>query len=125
MRKLFRTILRLRSISTGAAKRAEAEMSSGALHSERGRELLSQRIFEVLDSWPETCRIVFIRSHYWGDTAEMISASMDMRPADVSQMLERCDQMLLAALRPFREEAGDPDQAGRERLTVPPRDLYC
>jgi hypothetical protein len=100
-------------------------MSTGVLHSERGRELLSQRIFEVLESWPEPYRLIFIRSHYWGDTAEMISASTDMTPADVSQTLERCDQMLLAALRPFREETGDPEQAGRERLTVPCRDLYC
>jgi len=100
-------------------------MSTGALHSERGRELLSQRILEVLDSWPEPYRLVFIRSHYWGDTAEMISASTDMTAADVSQMLELCDQSLLAALRPFREETGDPDQAGHERFSVPSRDLYC
>jgi hypothetical protein len=100
-------------------------MSSGALHSERGRELLSQRIFEVIESWPETYRLVFIRSHYWGDNAEMISASMDMTPADVCLALERCDQMLRAALRPFREETGDSDQGPPERFGVPSRHLYC
>jgi len=100
-------------------------MSMGALHSERGRELLSQRILEVLDSWPEHYRQVFIRSHYWGDTAEMISASMGMTLAEVSQMLECCDQKLLAALRPFRDEAGDPDQAGHEPFEVSSRDLRC
>jgi DNA-directed RNA polymerase specialized sigma24 family protein len=99
-------------------------MSTGALHSERGRELLSQRILEVLESWPEPYRLVFIKSHYWGDAAEMISASMDMTLADVSQMLERCDQQLLAALRPFREEAGDPDQSDHDRFKAPSRDLY-
>lgn len=100
-------------------------MSSGALHSERGRELLSQRIFEIIESWPEPYRLVFIRSHYWGDTAEMISGSMDMTPADVCLMLERCDQMLRAALRPFREETGDLEHGPPERSGVPSRHLYC
>ncbi len=100
-------------------------MSSGALHSERGRELLSQRIFEVIESWPDSHRLVFIRSHYWGETAEMISASMDMTPEDVSLVLEQCDQMLRASLRPFREDSGEPDPAVPERLGIPSRHLYC
>ncbi len=100
-------------------------MSTGALHSEQSRELLSRRILEVLESWPESYRLVFIRSHYWGDTAEMISASTEMTPADVSQMLEHCDQMLLAALRPFREETGEPDPADHEPFRIPARNLYC
>ena len=100
-------------------------MSTGALHSERGRELLSQRILEVLESWPESYRLVFIRSHYWGDTAEMISASMEMTPTEVSQLLDHCDQLLLAALRPLREEKGDPESAGDDPYRVPVRDLYC
>jgi DNA-directed RNA polymerase specialized sigma24 family protein len=100
-------------------------MSRGAMHSERGRELLSQRIFEVIESWPEPHRLVFIRSHYWGETAGMISASLDMTPADVSLVLEQCDQMLRAALRPFREDTGYSDQAVPDRFGTPSRHLYC
>jgi len=100
-------------------------MTTGAMHSERGRELLSKRILKILESWPEPCRMVFVRSHYWGDTAEMISASLDMTPAEISQMLERCDQQLLVALRPFREENGSPCRADCERLGAPQRSLCC
>ena len=100
-------------------------MTTGALYSERGRELLSKRILKILESWPEPYRMVFVRSHYWGDTAEMISASLEMTPAEVSQMLERCDQKLLAALRPFREQNGSPGAADCQRLGASQRSLCC
>jgi DNA-directed RNA polymerase specialized sigma24 family protein len=100
-------------------------MTTGALYSERGRELLSKRILKILESWPEPYRMVFVRSHYWGDTAEMISASLDLTPAEVSQMLERCDQKLLSALRPFREENGSRGLADSQRLGAPQHSLFC
>lgn len=100
-------------------------MTTGILHSERSRELLSKRILRVLESWPEPYRTVFVRSHYWGDTAEMISASTEMTPAEVSQMLECCDQQLLAALRPFRGENDSHDGADLEQLSIPQRGLCC
>lgn len=100
-------------------------MYRGVMYSDLSRELLSQRIFEVIESWPEPHRPVFIRSHYWGETAEKISASMDMTPAEVSLVLEQCDQMLRAALRPFREDTGVPDREVPNRFGIPPRHLYC
>lgn len=69
---------------------------------EKTRELLSERIMEVLRSWPELNRRVFVRSHYQGESVEDISVSLGLNAIQVRQILENCDRKLRAALKSFR-----------------------
>jgi DNA-directed RNA polymerase specialized sigma24 family protein len=66
------------------------------------REFLSQTIAEVLKSWPELHRRVFIQVHYEGKSARSISNSLGLELADVSHILRICERKLLVSLRAFR-----------------------
>ncbi len=87
-------------------------MSAAAVASYRNREHLSQRILEILDSWSELHRHVFVRAHYWGDTAETISRTLDLQAGEVRAILNKCERRLCTELRPFRLDATDTDDTG-------------
>ena len=87
-------------------------MSAAAVTSYRNRELLSQRILEILNSWPELHRQVFVRVHYWGDTAETISRTLGLQVGEVRTILTRCERRLCRELRPLREDAAETDHSG-------------
>ncbi len=86
-------------------------MPAAAVASYRNRELLSQRILEILDSWPELHRQVFVRAHYWGDTAETISTTSGLQVGEVRTILTRCERRLCRELRPFRHDAVETDHS--------------
>ena len=74
---------------------------------DRSRELLSQAILDVLGSWPELDRRVFVQAHYQGRPIENISGCLGLSTAEVRRILETCERKLLSALRDFRNAAGD------------------
>jgi hypothetical protein len=86
-------------------------MATAVLTSERMRDLLSHTILEILDSWPDVHREVFVRAHYWGDSVEFISGTLGMEAEEVRFILEQCDRRLRTALRPFRREPLETDRA--------------
>jgi len=93
-------------------------MAAAAVTTHDNRELLSQRILEILDSWPEIHRQIFIRAHYWGDTPDMISGAMGLVPAKVQTILDQCERWLYAELRPLRRDTCSPDPDGPFRGKV-------
>jgi DNA-directed RNA polymerase specialized sigma24 family protein len=70
--------------------------------SERTRELLSQAILEVLSSWPELHRNVFIQAHYKGQSEKSISELFGIQACEVHGILSNCQRRLCKALRAFR-----------------------
>ena len=70
---------------------------------DRNREILCLRIVDVLRSWPELQRRVFMLSHYRGDSAEDISSMLGLRTGEVKLILEHCDRKLRNALKTFRD----------------------
>jgi DNA-directed RNA polymerase specialized sigma24 family protein len=80
-------------------------MAVVALGLERTRELLSEAIVEVLRSWPELHRCVFVQSHYRGESVEQLSNSLHIDASEIRIILEHCDRMLRAALKGFRDDA--------------------
>ena len=99
-------------------------MATAVLTSERMRDLLSHTILEILDSWPDVHREVFVRAHYWGDSVEFISCSLGIKAEEVRFILAQCDRRLGKALRPFRREAPEPDRAATRRGESSPGRLY-
>lgn len=71
---------------------------------EPSRDLLSQAIVDVLQSWPELQRRVFVETHYHGRPVEEVSLSLALRPSEVTQILQHCERKLLRALKAFRDE---------------------
>lgn len=69
---------------------------------DRTRELLCEKIVDVLRSWPEVHRRIFVHSHYRGESPEEISASLGLKTPEVRQILENCDRKLRVALKSFR-----------------------
>jgi DNA-directed RNA polymerase specialized sigma24 family protein len=80
-------------------------MAAAALGLERNRELLSEAIVDVLRSWPDLHRRIFIQSHYRGETIEQVSSSLNVDTSDVRVILDHCDRLLRTALKGFRDSA--------------------
>ena len=58
-------------------------MVTAILTSERMRDLLSHTILELLESWPDMHREIFVRAHYWGDSLEAISDSLGVDAGEI------------------------------------------
>ncbi len=78
-------------------------MDALTLDMEHNRELLSQAIVDVLTSWPELHRMIFVMAHYQGRSIERISGCLGISIADVRRILDGCDRDLRVSLRNFRE----------------------
>ncbi len=86
-------------------------MQGASFDMERSRELLRETIVDVLRSWPDVERRVFVRSHYRGESPEAIAISLGLRPADVRPILEHCERQLRAALKTFRDGGAEGPSA--------------
>jgi len=67
------------------------------------RDLLTQAIVECLNSWSEIHRRIFIDTHYCGRSVEEIARTLNLRPSDVSSILQQCERRLHESLKVFRE----------------------
>ncbi len=93
--------------------RGDLAMGAMTLELEHNRQLLSHAIVDVLASWSELHRRVFIMAHYQGRSLERISSCLGLSVADVRRILDDCDRDLRASLRTFREcQPGSMDGAG-------------
>jgi DNA-directed RNA polymerase specialized sigma24 family protein len=92
-------------------------MATGGFGFEPSRNLLSQAIVEVLQSWPELQRRVFVETHYHGRPVEEVSLALALCPGEVTQILQHCERKLFRALKAFRD--GTPAVASEE----PPHSL--
>ena len=79
--------------------------------------MLSQAIVEVVQSWPELQRRVFVETHYHGRPVEELSQSLAMGPSQVTEILQHCERKLYRALKAFRD--GTPSEESLE----PPQSL--
>jgi DNA-directed RNA polymerase specialized sigma24 family protein len=77
-------------------------MESAIFDIDRTRELLCERILDILRSWPELHRRVFVQAHYRGESPEKISSALGLKSSEVRQILENCDRRLRSALKSFR-----------------------
>jgi DNA-directed RNA polymerase specialized sigma24 family protein len=73
------------------------------------RETLLQEINNAFLQWPERERRIFAQAHYYGQTPESISRSLQLDVEEVGIILRQCERRLHASLRSFckgnREEA--------------------
>ena len=66
------------------------------------RENLFREISNVLQKWPDLDRRVFALAHYYGQSPESISHSLQVDEKKIDAILEQCDQKLHTSLRGFR-----------------------
>jgi DNA-directed RNA polymerase specialized sigma24 family protein len=69
---------------------------------ESPRELLSQAIVDVVRSFPENHRRVFVLVHYGGRHVEEAARSLGIGASEARQILEQCERRLVKNLRQFR-----------------------
>jgi DNA-directed RNA polymerase specialized sigma24 family protein len=67
------------------------------------REGLVKAILDEIKSWPETHRLIFMRSHYQGDSPKCLSDAFGLGEHEVRSILQSCDRKLRGSLRAFRE----------------------
>jgi DNA-directed RNA polymerase specialized sigma24 family protein len=88
---------------------------------ETTREFLSQAIVEVITSWPERDRRIFIQIHYEGKSAEEVSNSSGLRLTDILQILRVCEWRLSKSLQalhtPWPETARRPSDVSAMRAS--------
>ena len=75
------------------------------------RETLLQDIHNALLQWPELERRIFSQAHYHGESAEIISHSVQLDAKEVSAILRRCERRLHASLRSYHKNGGAVPQA--------------
>jgi hypothetical protein len=69
------------------------------------RENLFQEISSVFRQWPELERRVFSQAHYYGQSLDAISRSLQLDVEEVGTILKHCDRRLHASLRNFRNSS--------------------
>jgi DNA-directed RNA polymerase specialized sigma24 family protein len=69
---------------------------------ESPRELLSQAIVDVVRSFPENHRRIFVQVHYGGRHVEEAARSLGISVNEARQILEQCERKLVKNLRMFR-----------------------
>jgi DNA-directed RNA polymerase specialized sigma24 family protein len=69
------------------------------------RELLSQAIVDVVRSFPENHRRLFVQVHYGGRHVEEAARSLGISVSEARQILEQCERKLVKNLRQFRHTA--------------------
>jgi DNA-directed RNA polymerase specialized sigma24 family protein len=98
----------------------DLRMSEFTLEMEHNRELLSQAIVDILRSWPELHRSVFVQAHYQGRPIEKISGYLGLSAPDVHRILDGCERKLRSALRNYRGSShGVLAQSGPAHAPVP------
>jgi DNA-directed RNA polymerase specialized sigma24 family protein len=69
---------------------------------ESPRELLSQAIVDVVRSFPENHRRMFVLVHYGGRHVEEAARSLGIGVSEARHILEQCERKLVKNLRQFR-----------------------
>jgi DNA-directed RNA polymerase specialized sigma24 family protein len=77
-------------------------MFAGTLDLDSFRENLLRAIAEVIQSWPDLPRRIFMQVHYRGRSVEDVARSSGLSACEVRQILDCYERKLRAALRPFR-----------------------
>jgi DNA-directed RNA polymerase specialized sigma24 family protein len=78
-----------------------------AVIAETKRETLLQEIKNAFLQWPELERRVFSQAHYYGQSPQAISRSLQLGVEEVSTILKQCEHQLYASLRSFRKSSGE------------------
>jgi hypothetical protein len=71
------------------------------------RETLLQEIHNALLQWPELERRIFSQVHYYGQSPEAISRSLQLDVEEVYATLKQCERRLYTSLRGFRKSSCD------------------
>ena len=71
------------------------------------RETLLQEIHNAFLQWPEHERRIFSQAHYYGQSQEAISRSLQLDVEEVSTILKQCDRRLNACLKNLRKSIGN------------------
>jgi DNA-directed RNA polymerase specialized sigma24 family protein len=67
------------------------------------RETLLKEIYNAFIQWPELERRVFCQAHYYGQSPEAISRSLQLNEEEVRTMLKQCERRLHSSLSNFRK----------------------
>ncbi len=90
------------------------------------RETLLQEIHNAFLQWPELERSIFSQAHYYGQSPEAISRSLQLDVGNVRATLKQCELRLYTSLRIFRNSScNKPSQTPAEitRPAVPGQDF--
>ena len=71
------------------------------------RQTLLQKINNAFLQWPKLERTIFSQAHYYGQSPEAISRSLQLDVNEVSSILKRCERRLYASLRSFRQSSSE------------------
>ncbi len=84
-----------------------------AVVAETKRESLVQEIHKAFLQWPELERRIFSQAHYYGQSPESISRSLQLDLEEVNAILKQCERRLHASLSSFRKSScGQTSLAG-------------
>ena len=76
-------------------------MGACRLFVESPRELLSQAIIDVVQSFPENHRRIFVQVRYEGRPIDEAARGLGISVSEARQILEQCERKLLRDLREF------------------------
>ena len=83
------------------------------------RETLLQEIHNAFLQWPELERKIFAQAHYYGQSPEAISRSLQLDAEEVRATLKQCERRLYTSLTRIIHEtstpAPDPDMSAALR----------
>jgi DNA-directed RNA polymerase specialized sigma24 family protein len=77
-------------------------MGACSLLVESPRELLSQAIIDVVRSFPENHRRIFVQVRYEGRPIDEPARALGINVSEARQILEQCERKLIRDLREFR-----------------------
>ena len=77
-------------------------MGACSLLVESPRELLSQAIIDVVRSFPENHRRIFVQVRYEGRSVDEAARALGISVSEARQILEQCERKLIRDLREFR-----------------------
>jgi hypothetical protein len=83
------------------------------------RETLLQEIHNALLQWPELERRIFSQVHYYGQSPEAISRSLQLDAEEVRATLIQCERRLLSSLRSYRKSSCDKPSLMPEAIACP------
>lgn len=71
------------------------------------RETLLREIHNAFFQWPELDRGIFSQAHYYGQSPEAISHSLQLDVEEVRATLKRCERRLYTSLGSFSKSSCD------------------
>jgi hypothetical protein len=83
------------------------------------RENLVEEISAALHQWPELEQRIFSQAHYYGQSPETISHSLQLDLQQVSAILKECDRRLYAFLRNGGKNSSEKPSLIPNEIQVP------